>query len=77
VGTPCLTYRTTTERPITCELGTNELVGTDPAALSAAIERVLAEEIPSEAPEIPLWDGAAGPRAAESIEAFLGQRKSV
>ena len=27
LGTPCLTYRTTTERPITIELGTNELVG--------------------------------------------------
>jgi len=77
VGTPCLTYRTTTERPITCELGTNELVGTDPAALAAAIERVLSEGVPDEAPEIPLWDGAAGPRAAEAIGTFLGQRKSA
>ena len=30
LGTPCLTYRTTTERPITVELGTNELIGVDP-----------------------------------------------
>src|SRR5262249_61971840 len=30
LGVPCLTYRTTTERPITVEQGTNELVGVDP-----------------------------------------------
>jgi UDP-N-acetylglucosamine 2-epimerase (non-hydrolysing) len=71
LGTPCLTYRTTTERPITIELGTNELVGVDPAALSVAAERSLAAEVPENPPEIPLWDGEAGPRAAAAIEAFL------
>jgi UDP-N-acetylglucosamine 2-epimerase (non-hydrolysing) len=71
LGVPCLTYRTTTERPITTELGTNELVGVDPAALREAAERRLAEEMPAKPPEIPLWDGQAGPRAAAAIEAFL------
>ena len=72
LGTPCLTYRTTTERPITVELGTNELVGVDPDALREAAQRTLAAEVPAEAPEIPLWDGKAGPRAAAAIESFLG-----
>jgi UDP-N-acetylglucosamine 2-epimerase (non-hydrolysing) len=71
LGVPCLTYRTTTERPITIELGTNELVGVDPDALRDAAERVLAAKFPSEAPQIPLWDGKAGPRAAAAVEAFL------
>jgi UDP-N-acetylglucosamine 2-epimerase (non-hydrolysing) len=71
LGVPCLTYRTTTERPITLELGTNELVGVDPKALQEAAERTLATEPPAQAPEIPLWDGQAGPRAAAAIEAFL------
>jgi UDP-N-acetylglucosamine 2-epimerase (non-hydrolysing) len=71
LGTPCLTYRTTTERPITIERGTNELVGLDPGALLEAAERVLGEEPPREPPEIPLWDGKAGPRAAAAVEAFL------
>jgi len=71
LGVPCLTYRTTTERPITVELGTNELIGVDPAALQAAAQRVLAADFPAKAPEIPLWDGQAGPRAAAAIEAFL------
>ena len=71
LGTPCLTYRTTTERPITIELGTNELVGVDPTALREAAERALDEAVPAEPPEIPLWDGKAGPRAAAAVEAFL------
>jgi UDP-N-acetylglucosamine 2-epimerase (non-hydrolysing) len=73
LGTPCLTYRTTTERPITVELGTNEVVGVDPDALREAAQRSLAAEPPAKAPEIPLWDGKAGPRAAAAIEAFLSR----
>jgi UDP-N-acetylglucosamine 2-epimerase (non-hydrolysing) len=71
LGVPCLTYRNTTERPITIELGTNELVGVDPQALSEAAERALAADPAAEPPEIPLWDGKAGPRAAAAIEAFI------
>jgi UDP-N-acetylglucosamine 2-epimerase (non-hydrolysing) len=74
LGTPCLTYRTTTERPVTIELGTNELIGVDPQALREAAERVLATEVPARPPEIPLWDGKAGPRAAAAVEAFLERR---
>ncbi len=73
LGTPCLTYRTTTERPITIELGTNELIGVDPAALSDAAERSLTSDVPENPPEIPLWDGQAGPRAAAAIETFLSR----
>jgi len=36
LGVPCLTYRTTTERPITIELGTNRLVGVDPKSYGGA-----------------------------------------
>jgi UDP-N-acetylglucosamine 2-epimerase (non-hydrolysing) len=72
LGVPCLTYRTSTERPITIELGTNELVGVDPAALQEAAQRVLTADFPAKAPEIPLWDGEAGPRAAAAAAAFLG-----
>lgn len=72
LGVPCLTYRTTTERPVTIEVGTNELVGVDPAALREAAHRALAQDPPAKPPEIPLWDGKAGPRAAAAIEAFLG-----
>jgi UDP-N-acetylglucosamine 2-epimerase (non-hydrolysing) len=71
LGTPCLTYRTTTERPVTIELGTNELVGIDPGALREAAERVLSADPPVDPPKIPLWDGQAGPRAAAAVKDFL------
>jgi UDP-N-acetylglucosamine 2-epimerase (non-hydrolysing) len=69
LGVPCFTLRDTTERPVTIERGTNTLLGAAPERLA---------EIPSllgEAPRgasIPLWDGQAGPRAAEAIAEFIG-----
>jgi UDP-N-acetylglucosamine 2-epimerase (non-hydrolysing) len=72
LGVPCVTYRTTTERPVTISLGTNRLVGVDPAALLAACEESLADPVPGgRSSRIPLWDGQAGGRAAEAITGFL------
>ncbi len=72
LGVPCLTYRTTTERPVTVEQGTNRLIGVDPAALRAACAEALAGPArPGHAP-IPLWDGKAGVRAADAVLAFVG-----
>jgi UDP-N-acetylglucosamine 2-epimerase (non-hydrolysing) len=72
LGVPCITYRTTTERPITLELGTNRLVGTDPAALLRAYREELAIERDFAPASIPLWDGHAGERAAAAIDRALG-----
>jgi UDP-N-acetylglucosamine 2-epimerase (non-hydrolysing) len=33
MGVPCMTLRDTTERPETVSIGTNALIGTDPAKL--------------------------------------------
>jgi UDP-N-acetylglucosamine 2-epimerase (non-hydrolysing) len=40
LGVPCITLRDSTERPVTIEYGTNVLVGSDPAKIMAAFERV-------------------------------------
>jgi UDP-N-acetylglucosamine 2-epimerase (non-hydrolysing) len=72
LGVPCLTYRTSTERPVTVELGTNTLVGVVPADLRDAFEAELARSEPGPAPQIPLWDGKAGPRAAAAVLERLG-----
>jgi UDP-N-acetylglucosamine 2-epimerase (non-hydrolysing) len=71
LGVPCLTYRTTTERPITIELGTNRLIGTDPEALAAACKQELSLECDFAPAVIPLWDGHAGERAAAAIAGIL------
>jgi UDP-N-acetylglucosamine 2-epimerase (non-hydrolysing) len=71
LGVPCITYRTTTERPVTVRDGTNRLVGMDPEALRRACRGVLAAPRAEEPPRIPLWDGAAGPRAADAVVADL------
>jgi UDP-N-acetylglucosamine 2-epimerase (non-hydrolysing) len=64
LGVPCLTLRTTTERPITVTDGTNQVVGTDPDAIAAGYRRAMGSA-PKRVPE--LWDGGA----AERIVAVL------
>ena len=38
---PCLTIRDNTERPETVEIGTNELVGTDPSQVKVLHEKII------------------------------------
>jgi UDP-N-acetylglucosamine 2-epimerase (non-hydrolysing) len=71
LGVPCLTVRTTTERPITVEQGTNRVVGVDADRLVEAAFDVLARTFPAPRPVIPLWDGEAGVRAARSVATFV------
>jgi UDP-N-acetylglucosamine 2-epimerase (non-hydrolysing) len=69
LGIPCFTLRDSTERPVTLELGTNVLLGARPERLGEVPE-LLGASRPSQA--IPLWDGAAGPRAAAALQRALG-----
>lgn len=73
LGIPCLTVRHNTERPITIEMGTNVLVGTEPDAIRAAAEKVMGTSIQGERNKIPpLWDGKAASRICDEL---LGLRK--
>jgi UDP-N-acetylglucosamine 2-epimerase (non-hydrolysing) len=70
LGVPCLTVRTTTERPITLTMGTNRLIA--PELISESVACVLLDrESRLKSPEIPLWDGHAAERAAESLRQQL------
>src|SRR2546425_1285051 len=63
LGIPCLTLRESTERPITAELGTNIVVGTDPQRISTAALAALDRPRANNAPRVPLlWDGHAADR---------------
>jgi UDP-N-acetylglucosamine 2-epimerase (non-hydrolysing) len=68
LGVPCFTLRDTTERPVTVELGTNTVLGAQPDRI-AEIPALLEDTRP--AMPIPLWDGHAGERAAETIRRWV------
>lgn len=71
MGVPCLTLRDNTERPETVTMGTNELIGTDPAALAPAMERLFAG-LWKKGSVPPLWDGHTAPRIVAHLEKLLG-----
>ena len=66
LGVPCLTVRTTTERPITCTEGTNRLVAADRQTVVSATREALRARRPSP-PTIDRWDG----HTAERIVSLL------
>jgi UDP-N-acetylglucosamine 2-epimerase (non-hydrolysing) len=68
---PCLTMRNNTERPITCSLGTNILVGTDPDRIVQTAFDVLDHGI-GDSSVPPKWDGAAGDRIVATLLACVG-----
>ncbi len=61
MGIPCMTLRDNTERPETVEIGTNELIGTDPKAITPALDKLFSDGwkrggIPQK------WDGKTSKR---------------
>ncbi len=69
---PCLTLRENTERPVTVEMGTNRLVGSDPRLIIQAYRDVSASFPKRQSfPVPPLWDGRAAERIADILELIL------
>lgn len=67
LGIPCLTLRENTERPITVEMGTNTIVGTDPQRITDAAFAALDNGRPPEHRVPPLWDGHTSQRILDSL----------
>jgi len=65
LGVTCLTLRTNTERPITCEIGTNRVVGTDPSEVIQYIKQYWHSPISGKIPE--RWDGSAARRVVDIL----------
>ncbi len=66
LGVPCLTLRTSTERPSTITEGTNTLVGLDPERIVSEGLRALERQRCHRVPE--LWDGLASRRVVDILE---------
>lgn len=66
MGIPCITLRDNTERPETCTIGTNELIGTNPNAIKPALEKLFSGNWKKGGiPE--LWDGKTSDRIIEKL----------
>ena len=66
MGVPCITLRDNTERPETCTIGTNMLIGTKPETIKPALDKLFAGEWKQGA--IPaLWDGHTADRIVEIL----------
>ncbi len=65
LGVGCVTMRDNTERPVTCDQGTNTLASTDPEAILAAARATLRDPPTGRIPE--LWDGHASERIVEVL----------
>lgn len=71
LNVPCLTLRTSTERPVTLTHGLNRLIGVEPDAIVAAAQEHL-ESGGKECQTPPLWDGKAAERITEDIVLRFG-----
>ena len=66
LGVPCITLRTTTERPVTVTDGTNTVVGTDRKRILACFGDILSNG--GKGGRIPdLWDGRAANRIVSDL----------
>lgn len=66
LGIPCITMRNNTERPITCEVGSNYLVGNNPKELFEIAGKILEGIAPKgKVPE--KWDGKSAERIVEIL----------
>ncbi|CDF81212.1 UDP-N-acetylglucosamine 2-epimerase [Formosa agariphila KMM 3901] len=63
---PCITLRENTERPETCDIGTNYLAGNNPKKLETGFKKLLSNEWP--VGEIPkFWDGNTANRIVNHL----------
>ena len=64
---PCLTVRENTERPVTCDFGTNKLIGIDYENIESEIEKI---DYSVES-TIDLWDGNSAARITKILDSLI------
>lgn len=72
MGVPCMTLRDSTERPETCEVGTNELLGSDPSSIKPAMDKLFSGKWKEgNIPE--MWDGKTAQRVVVLLEKHFSE----
>jgi len=75
LGVPCITVRDNTERPVTIDIGSNVLAGTNFELVWEEVLKSLDDSKTAKRGKIPeLWDGKAAERICYHIIEFLKQR---
>jgi UDP-N-acetylglucosamine 2-epimerase (non-hydrolysing) len=70
LGVPCLTMRENTERPVTVDIGSNKLIGSNRDKLLSALDQELAGQ-GGEGKVPDLWDGQAAVRIVNVLRTVL------
>lgn len=73
---PCMTIRDNTERPETCTIGSNKLLGTNPAAIKPAFDMLFSGEW-QQGRVPPLWDGKSAVRIVAVIKEVYALQASA
>ena len=69
LGVPCITLRDNTERPVTVDVGTNQLVGNHPDRIRAAVRSALNEN--GRQTRVPaFWDGKTSERIVDVLRRY-------
>ncbi len=67
LGVPCVTLRSTTERPVTLEVGMNVLAGSDPEQIVRLGKKMILKRGRQKVDIPPLWDGHASERIVDIL----------
>ncbi len=70
LGTPCLTLRTETERPVTVTQGTNTIAGVTTESILKAYK---VKSLEKQNIQIPNWDGKTGERIVTILKKYLNK----
>ncbi len=76
LGIPCFTLRDNTERPVTCELGTNTLLGLAPERI-AEIPALMRDAAGHSGQKPPFWDGKASERIVDVLAGSLAAEPAI
>jgi UDP-N-acetylglucosamine 2-epimerase (non-hydrolysing) len=73
---PCMTIRDNTERPETCTIGSNKLLGTNPAAIAPAFDLLFSGQW-QKGDVPPLWDGKTAQRIVTILKKIATSKGTI